>query len=141
MGHRRFFEETDKRALQLGTKFDDLIRQAERRFAATAVRVDTMGRGNIQVEDEALLVEEMRTKLVGMGPLFHTLSLEDITKTTEDMDTLAAQVDQSLDKKVKILRLQRWALIPMWGFAIVFTAVLWVKYKRLKKAMVVPLTQ
>ena len=136
-GHRLFFGELDEQAAQSGAVLYQVIRRAELRYAAVAERVDRVGRGVLLVNDEAMIAEELRTKLVSLAPLQHTLDVEKLTQAALELDTLAEQVNASLDVKVRGLRWRYWALVPMWSFIGVFVAALWIKYKRLKHAMVV----
>jgi hypothetical protein len=137
-GHRFLFGNLDERARQLGEELYGLLRKSEIRFAQTAARVDEIGQGVLLVTDEALMTEEIRTLLVSLGPLQHTLNLDIVNEKSNELETLAARVNDSLDKKVRHLRWRYWALIPMWAFLMLFAGALWLKYKQLKSVWVVP---
>ena len=136
--HRAFFGELDERARHIGDELNDCIRDAEIRYGTTAERVEQVGRGVLLVQDEAMRVEEMRTKLVSLGPLLHALDPKTFKASTVELHALADEVNQSLDDKLQHLRWRYWTLVPMWAFVIVFASALWRKYKQLKAEMVKP---
>jgi hypothetical protein len=134
--HRAFFSELDAQAAQSGATLYQLVRQAELSYAAATERVERVGRGVLLVTDEALLAEEMRTKLVSLAPIQHALNEEKLTQAVEELNARAEQVHTSLDDKVRGLRWRYWALLPIWSCIAVFVTALWVKYKQLKHALV-----
>jgi hypothetical protein len=137
--HRAFFAELDQRVAGIGAGLYQNVRRAEIRYAATAARVDQVAHGVLLVTDEALMLEEARTKLVSIGPLQHTLDVDKVTAAVGELDSLTAEIDRSLDRKLKGLHWRYWALVPLWLFVAFFVSILWVKYKRLKHEMVAPL--
>jgi hypothetical protein len=100
--------------------------------------VDKVGRGILLVRDEAMTVEDMRTKLIALRTLQHNMDLDAVFEAKKEIDALADEANGSLDAKLRSLRWRHWALIPMWAFVIVFASALWIKYRRLKAAMVAP---
>jgi hypothetical protein len=139
VGHRVFFGRLDENALRTGAELRRLIIHNELSYAAAALRVGEMSHGVLLVTDESLMVDEMRTRVVGLGPLQHTLDLTRVRDSVAEQDELHAQVDRSLDGKLRGLRWREWALLPVWVFLVVFVGALWAKYKRLKAAQVKPL--
>ncbi|MBI4581339.1 MAG: hypothetical protein HY718_16680 [Planctomycetes bacterium] len=137
VGHRMFFGDLDQQAVHRGDEIYSLVRRSELRYGLTARRVNELQRGVLLLKDEAMMLEELRTMVVGLGPLQHTLDPKKIGEAVAAFDAQAAQIDQSLDSKVKALRLRYWALIPMWAFVAVFVGALWTKYQQLKAAMVI----
>lgn len=141
VGHRFLFGHLDERARALGEQLYGLLRQSEIRYAQTSTRVDEVSHGVLLVTDEALMADEMRTTLVSLEPLQHTLNLEVVKPKVDELDGLGNQVNASLDKKIRNLHWRHWALIPMWAFLVVFVSALWLKYKQLKHQWVVPLDE
>jgi hypothetical protein len=137
--HRMFFVELDRKAAQIGEALYDSVLRGEIHYAAAAARVDQAAQGVLLVTDEALMLEEARTKLVGLAPLQHTLDVQKVRAAAGELNTLTDEIDRSIGRKVRDLQWRRWGLILMWSFLAIFVGVLWVKYKRLKAAMVVPL--
>ena len=138
VGHRMFFGGVDQRAVDTGDRIYALIRQAELRYGSAAHRVNRMQHGVLLLKEEAMMLEELRTKTVGLAPLQHTLSLVRIEEEAAAQAAMTREIHQSLDRKLRGLRWRYWALIPMWGFVAVFGAALWIKYKQLKAALVMP---
>ncbi|MHC4441736.1 MAG: hypothetical protein ACYTF1_03275 [Planctomycetota bacterium] len=141
VAHRAWFAKLDEGAIQAGDQLYQLVRSSEIRYSATVTRLDEAAHGILLVQDEALMADEMRTKLVELRLLQHTLDLEKLRKTTGEFNALADQIDESLDRKVRHLQWRHWALIPMWVFLTFFTIVLWIKFKRLKAEWVEPLPE
>jgi len=137
-GHRIFFGQIDENALRTGAQLRRLIVHNELAYAATAARVEEMAHGVLLVTDEALAVGEMRTGVVGLGPLQHTLDLARVRKAVAEQDDRRTEIDRSLDEKLRGLRWRYWSLLPVWVFLVVFVEALWVKYKRLHAEMVKP---
>jgi hypothetical protein len=138
VAHRSFFGEIDEAATQAGEELYELIRQAEFRYAATAVRTDQVGRGVLLVKEQALTVEELKTKLTGLGPMQHSLDIDRIRQAAQDLNQQADQVENALNRKIQSLEWRYWTLIPMWAFVVFFGSALWLKYKQLKAAEVEP---
>jgi hypothetical protein len=141
VGHRMFFGQLDQQVMKMGDELYRLIRGAELRYAATASKVDRARFGVLMLTDEALMVEELRTKVVALAPLQHTLDVAKVQKAVTGVEALSDQTEQSLGAKLRDLRWRHWALLPIWLFLMVFIAALWAKYRRLERAMVVPWTK
>ncbi len=141
IAHRAFFGDLDQRAAGMGAELYQLVQHAELCYGVTAEQVGRVSRGVLLVKDEAMTVEEMRTKMVGLAALQHTLDAEKVRAAVADLDALASRTQQSLGEKVRGLRWRYWGLIPMWAFLALFSVALWVKYKRLKAAWVVSTPQ
>lgn len=139
-GHRAFLEEVDRRAMALGPEFDRMIRDAELRYLQTGARVDRVGRGVLLVQEEAFALEQARTDLIALAAIQHTLDEKRVTEALRKVLDVCRQINTSLDEKEARLRWRYWALLPMWAFLLLFICALWVKYKRLRKAYVVPIT-
>ncbi len=137
IGHRVFLPHIDDFAVKVGEDMYQQVRRAELLYAAAAVRVKQMAHGILLVEDEAVLVEEMRTKLVSIGPAQHTLDLEKVKTIVDEEAVIARQVHQSLDKKEADLYWRHWVLRPLWAFLLLMSVALYVKFKQLKAAWVV----
>jgi len=141
VSHRTWFAELDEEAIKEGAQLYRLTRGAELRYAATVYRVDKAATGVLLVHDEALMADELRTKLIELRALQHTLDLEKVIKATDQFIAIADGIDQSMDEKLRYHRWRYWALVPMWIFVAIFALALWIKYKRLKAAMVAPLPE
>lgn len=130
--HRLLFGPLDRDAVGRGNQIHAWLMAAEMRYAAAARRLDELQRGVLLVDDESLMLEELRTKTMELAILQHTLDLDRIGEAVAAQSTLALQIDAALDRKVESLRWRYRTLFPMWAFVGVFVSALWIKYRRLK---------
>ena len=117
----------------------DEIADAERTYVRTAHRLDDVGRGVLLVENQRFLFEDARTHLIELAPLQHTLDNKVIADKVAELEEVCTAVNGELDQLEAGLRNRRLALIPIWGFALLFSAALYLKFKQLKKTYVKPL--
>ena len=113
-----------------------LLHDAEFDYARTAERVARVGQGVLLVRDESLQAEEAKTDLVSLDVFMHTLDPTEINTRVQTIKNLCLQVKQSLDDKETGLAERRFALWPLWGFVVVFGALMYRKYLILKHAYV-----
>jgi hypothetical protein len=135
-GHRLFFARVDEAAAETGERTYHLLLGAELRFAAVARRVDDTAHGILIVDDEQLMVEQLRTQLVALGPTLHRMDVSHFTEATDAIGEGAEHIDASLDVKLDSLRWRYRALLPIWVFVAFFIGALWIKYQRLKAVWV-----
>ncbi len=91
------------------------------------------------VESQRFKLEDAKTHLIELSPVQHTLDESLVADKIAELDQVCDQVNAELDELDLGLRLRRLALIPVWAFSVFFSALLYVKYKRLDKAWVKPL--
>lgn len=137
-GHRPFFEDVDREAAARGVQLDEMVREATVWYVQTSVRVDRVGRGVLLVEREAVALEDARTHLIRLAAEQHTLDPARVTETAETLSSVCKDIEAALDAKEAGLRWRYRSLGGLWAFLGVFISALWIKYKRLKKAYVVP---
>jgi hypothetical protein len=138
LGHRPFFEDVDREAVARGLGLDEVIREATVRYVQTSVRVDRLGRGVLLVEREAVALEDARTQLIRLAAEQHTLETDRVGETAGALSTVCKNIDEALDAKEAALQWRYRSLALLWAFLSVFISALWIKYKRLKRAYVVP---
>jgi hypothetical protein len=117
----------------------DVIAAAERRYVETGLRLEEVGQGVLLVDRQRFLFEDAKTHLVGLSPLQHTLDNEKVAAKVSELNYVCEQVDAELDGLENGLRWRYRALVPIWIFAVLFGAVLYAKYRRLKAIYVKPL--
>ncbi|MCH7808326.1 MAG: hypothetical protein IIB60_03795 [Planctomycetes bacterium] len=117
----------------------DVIAGARREYARTGYRLDEVGHGILLVDRQRFTFEDAKTHLVALSALQHTLDSRKLAEKAADLEAVCAQVNSELDELEQGLHLRRIALIPIWIFALVFSALLYAKYKQLKARYVVPL--
>lgn len=129
--------EDDESLPKLFGILDDIV-AAEQQYVATARRLNEVGRGVLPVDDQRFLFEDARTHLVELAPLQHTLSNAQVADKVTELTTVCDQVNEELDALEAGLRWRYRALIPIWGFAVFFSVLLYIKYRRLKHQYVAP---
>ncbi len=117
----------------------DSIASAERKYVETATQLDQVGRGVLLVEDERFKFEDAKTHLIALAPLQHSLDPDLVAKKVGELDVVCGEVHADLSRLETGLQWRYKLLIPIWGFALVFSAMLYAKYKSLRRQYVVPL--
>jgi hypothetical protein len=98
-----------------------------------------MGQGVLLVDNQRFKFEDAKTHLIELAPLQHTLDNSLVEEKVAELNTICDEVNRELDDLEEGLRLRHKLLLPIWAFAIFFGSVLYIKYKRLKRAWVKPL--
>lgn len=118
----------------------DSIADAERVYVQTAQRLNEMEKGVYLVDRARFKFEDATTHLIELAPLQHTLDNSLVSGKVAELHAVCDQVNLDLDDLERELGLRKAALIPLWLFASVFSAALYVKYRRLKSELVMPLS-
>ncbi len=116
----------------------DEIAAAERHYVRAATRLDEIGKGVLLVENQRFKFEEAKTYLIELSPVQHTLDNELVAAKVAQLDQVCEEVHAELDELEAGLRLRHQALIPLWAFALLFSTLLYIKYRRLKRMQVKP---
>jgi hypothetical protein len=116
----------------------EVIAASERRFVATAHRLDEIARGVLLVEDQQFRFEDAKTNLIEMGALQHRLDPKVLQEESAKLDAVCGEVNTALDELERGLNWRYRALFPIWGFALVFSVVLYARYRSLKVQYVEP---
>jgi hypothetical protein len=117
----------------------DSITQAERKYVETAHELDRVGQGVLLVDNQRFKFEDAKTHLIALAPLQHSLDNELVGKKVAELDAVCDEVRGDLAELEHGLLWRKRALIPIWLFALVFSAALYAKYKALRGRYVVPL--
>ncbi len=117
----------------------ELIAQAEHSYVQTADYLERIGRGVLLVDNQRFKFEEATTHLIALAPLQHTLDNEVVAEKVAELNTVANEVHADLVGLEKGLLMRKQALLPIWGFALVFSVLLYAKYKALRARYVAPL--
>ncbi len=128
----------DDKSLQKMFSLLDEIAEAERRYLQAGRRLDEVGQGVLLVDKVRFAFEEARTHLIELAPLQHTLDNKLVAAKVEELRTVCDKVNADLDALEHGLQWRYRALLPIWGFAVLFAAACYVKYKRLRAAYVRP---
>lgn len=116
----------------------DRIGDAEIRYVHTARRLNEMARGVLLVDRQRFLFEDARTHLIGLAPLQHTLDNDRVASAVGELNAVCDTINRELDVLQGRLELRYRALVPIWVFSLAFSVALYVKYRRLKAARVLP---
>lgn len=116
----------------------DQIADAERRYVQTARRLEDVGHGMLLVDKQRFKFEDAKTHLIALAPLQHTLDTDLVAAKVTELNAVCEEVSSELDELEAGLRMRYIALGPMWGFALLFSVVLYIKYKQLRKQHVTP---
>lgn len=117
----------------------DTIADAEHRYVQTADYLERLGRGVLLVDNQRFKFEEATTHLIALAPLQHTLDNKVVAEKVAELNAVADEVQSELVGLEKGLLLRKQSLLPVWGFALVFSILLYVKYKSLRARYVAPL--
>lgn len=115
------------------------IGEAERYYVGTANRLQSLSEGVLLVEAQQFKFQEAKTHLIELAPLQHTLNNTVVSDKVEELNAVCDEVNAELDELEAGLALRFRALIPIWVFSLAFSALLYVKYKRLKSRYVTPM--
>ncbi len=130
--------EDDESLPKLFELMDDIL-DAERGYVKTANRLEQMGKGVLLVDAQQFKFQDAKTHLIELAPLQHTLDNEVVAEKIAELTAVCDEVNTELDTLEHGLAIRKQALLPIWIFAVLFSAALYVKYKRLKAAQVKPL--
>lgn len=130
----------DKSLPKLLTLLDD-IAEAERTYLRTAQRLEQVGQGVLLVDHARFAFEDARTHLIELAPLQHTLDNAKVNEKVAELVSVCDQVNRELDHLEQRLGWRYRSLVVVWAFAAAFSLALYLKYKRLRKAYVVPLPE
>ncbi len=125
----------------LSKMFDlmDAIGKAERYYVRTANRLEDLSEGVLVVEAQQFKFQEAKTHLIELAPLQHTLNNTIVSEKVTELNEVCDEVNAELDKLEAGLSQRYGALVPIWVFSFAFSALLYVKYKRLKSEYVKPM--
>ena len=118
----------------------DTIADAERYYVQTAHHLDQVGHGVLLVDNQQFEFEEARTHLIALAPLQHTLNNATVEAKVTELKKVCDKVNAELTDLEDGLYWRYRALVPIWGFAILFAVALYMKYKSLHAAYVKPLS-
>lgn len=134
--HAEFFESSDQIALDTGKELNTALREVQFEYARTASRISRLGRGVLLVQDEALQTEDAKTELMALYASLHTLNRIETQTRAEKTKSICSAVNDTLDQKEHGLSWRRWALLPIWVFAVVFSVLMYQKFLALKRQYV-----
>lgn len=116
--------------LELGLEIARSIGDAEEQLAKTSQLVKQASIEGFFVEEEGGLLEEMKTGVVEMKPLQHTLSSAKMEELNTRVTAGARSVEAKIREKRRNVLWRKQALVAIWIFILVMVAALWTQYNR-----------
>ncbi|MBI2094731.1 MAG: cytochrome c3 family protein [Candidatus Omnitrophica bacterium] len=120
-------------AFQQGQKIAAAIRDADAKLEETGALVRQASIEGFFVEPEMAQLEELKTNVLEMAPIQHTLSIDKLEALHGKVAKISEGVRQSVGSKRESLRRRKAALALIWIFIAVMVGALWTKYNRLTK--------
>ncbi len=114
-----------------GRKIWQVIKDAQDDLKATQGIVKQAGIEGIFVEEDTLVLEEIKTKVFEMGPTQHTLSFAKVNDLYAQAEGKFKQVRKNIETKRDNLKQRKLFLLPMWLFIFVMAVALIKKHKQL----------
>jgi len=130
--------EEDESLPKLFHLLDD-IDKAEQYYVETGNRLDQVGQGVLLVDNQRFKFQDAKTHLIALAPLQHTLDNTIVGDEVAKLNKVCVEINKELDGLESGLKLRYKALIPIWIFSVLFSILLYVKYKQLKSIYVKPL--
>ena len=117
----------------------DEIAKAQQRYVETANRLDRVGQGVLLVDSQRFKLEDAKTHLIALAPLQHTLDNAVVEAEVVGLNEVCDAVNADLDRLEAGLEARHNAMLPIWVFSVLFSLLLYVKFKQLKSHYVKPL--
>lgn len=120
-------------AFQKGQTLKGLLSDSEKQLKSAEETVRQAAADGIFVEPETASLETLKTDVIGLAPLQHTLSEAKISEIHHKVVSEAQEILSKIHGKREGLRWRRLSLIPIWIFIGIMVCALWIKYHRLKR--------
>lgn len=120
-------------AFRQGQKLADLIQGANTTLETTEALVKQASIDGLFVEPEMALLEQLKTHVIEMAPIQHTLSLDKLEELHGKVVKTSDQIRQNISSKRQSLRRRKTALLFIWVFIAMMVGALWTKYNRLTR--------
>ena len=124
--------EADSAEAKQGEEIERIISTAEKDKASAESLVKQASIEGIFVEPEMAFLEEVKTHVIAMLPIQHTLSLPKLLDLKKKVDESVKNIGGGIRQKRESLKIRRRALIFIWIFIVVMISALWTKYNQLK---------
>ena len=116
---------------KLARTLEDLMGDAEAKFTLAESQVKQASIEGLYVEEETAALEEIKTNVIAMKPLQHTLSSSKLDELHKKVVSATEQIQANIHEKRRSIRRHKLALIPIWILIFVVISALWAKYKQL----------
>ena len=116
---------------QHGQRIEAIISTAEQAQVSVEALVKEASIDGIFVEPETALLQEIKTGVIEMMPIQHTLSLPKLFELQKKVDQSVTDIRSGIQEKRQNLKRQKYALIFIWIFIAVMVSALWTRYNQL----------
>ncbi len=120
-------------AFRQGLQIAEAVRKTDEQFKAAEAIVKQASIEGLFVEDETAALENVKTDVISIAPMQHTLSLKRISEIRDKVVSETQTIKQSIQQKRENLRRRKWALVPIWIFIFIMVLAFWAKYKELEQ--------
>ncbi|PIQ87030.1 MAG: hypothetical protein COV74_02480 [Candidatus Omnitrophica bacterium CG11_big_fil_rev_8_21_14_0_20_45_26] len=117
---------------QLGQAIERELNNAEQAFEKTKGTVKQAAIEGFFVEEEAANLEEVKTHLIEIKSVQHTLNNHFLTERHDAIVKSTDEIERSIRHKRLSHKQRQWMLVPIWVFIVIMVLVLYRKYKQLK---------
>ena len=119
-------------AFKRGQKIKEMIDSSHNALAAAEQTVKQAAMEGIFVDEEAASLQEVKTNVIEMAPLQHSLSAAKIAELHDNAVSLTDGIKNGIQGKRRSLKWRKIALAPLWIFIFLMVVVLQMKYNELK---------
>ena len=118
-------------AAKSGAELLHLLTDAEEKRASAVSLVRQASIEGVFVEPETAALEMIKTDVIGMAPLQHSLSIAKLSELHRKVVSAAQDITKEIHKKRTALQWRKFSLLPIWGFIFIMIIALGLKYRRL----------
>ena len=121
-------------AMKRGLEMARMIHESEDVRASSESLVKQASIEGIFVEDEMALLEEIKTNVIAMAPLQHTLSAPKILDLKKKVEKASKDIREMIQSKRQSIKRHKRVLVFVWIFILVMVSALWTKYNQIKRS-------
>ena len=114
-----------------GQRIESIVSTADHGQASVEALVKQASIDGIFVEPEMALLQEVKTNVIAMTPIQHTLSLPKLLELQKKVDRSIKDIRAGIQEKRQSLKRHKYALIFIWIFIAIMVSALWTRYNQL----------
>jgi preprotein translocase subunit SecG len=127
--------EKDSEAFQTGQIIKKLILETTNVRKEAIKKLEEARKKGIEVEEEQSQLEKVKTNIIQVIPIQHTLSLEKVEEYMKTAKSIASDVISSIDEKFNVLKRRRLALIIFWIVLLIIITIFYLKKRQADKSI------
>lgn len=118
---------------QQGHQISQMLKDSQEKLSSMEALIKESSIEGFYVEEESSALEQIKTHVIEMAPLQHTLSKDRIAQHHDKITEIANDIKDKIQRKRQNLIWRKLALIPIWLFIFIMVSALKAKYKQLKQ--------